>query len=133
MCHLLEQWKRKTPLYRIILDLSSPRGQAVNDGIDQTEYSVHYSSFDEAIDLVRYLGKGSTMAKIDIKHAFRLCPVRPEDYQLLGMFWEGQYYIDTRLPFGGRSLPFIFNNFADALAWVVIFVCGIPHVLHYLD
>ena len=73
------------------------------------------------------------MAKIDIKHGFRLCPVQPEDYQLLGMFWQGQYYIDTRLPFGGRSSPFIFNNFADALAWVVIFVCGIPHVLHYLD
>ena len=53
-------------------------------------------------------------AIIDIKDG-RLCPVQPEDYQLLGMFWQGQYYIDTRLPFGGRSSPFIFNNFADAL------------------
>ena len=73
------------------------------------------------------------MAKIDIKHAFRLCPVRPEDYQLLGMRWLGEYYFDTRLPFGGRSSPYIFNGFADALAWILIFVVGIPFVLHYLD
>ena len=25
------------------------------------------------------------------------------------------------------------NSFADALAWILIFVCGIPYVLHYLD
>ena len=106
---------KKDSTYRIILDLSSPKGQAVNDGIDQADYSVRYSSFDEAVDLVRFLGPGSTMAKIDIKHAFRLCPVRQQDYQLLGMCWNGKYYIDTRLPFGSRSSPFIFNSFADAV------------------
>ena len=125
--------EKKDSTYRIILDLSSPKGQAVNDGIDQADYSVRYSSFDDAVDLVHSLGPGSTMAKIDIKHAFRLCPVRPQDYQLLGMCWNGKYYIDTRLPFGSRSSPFIFNSFADALAWILIFVCGVPHVLHYLD
>ena len=106
--------EKKDSTYRIILDLSSPEGQAVNDGIDQVEYSVRYSSFDEAVDLVRSLGLGSTMVKIDIQHAFRLCPVRPQDYQLLGMCWSGKYCIDTRLLFGSRSSPFIFNSSADA-------------------
>ena len=125
--------EKKDSTYRIILDLSSPHGYSVNDGIDQAESSVRYTSFDEAVDLVRHLGRGSAMAKIEIKHSFRLCPVRPQDYLLLGMHWEGKYYFDTRLPFGGRSSPFIFNNFADALTWIVVFICGIPSVLHYLD
>ena len=114
MCPPLGAVEKKDSTYRIILDLSSPKGQAVNDGIDQADYSVRYSSFDDAVDLVHSLGPGSTMAEIDIKHAFRLCPVRPQDYQLLGMCWNGKYYIDTRLPFGSRSSPFIFNSFADA-------------------
>ena len=71
------------------------------------------------------------MAKIDIKHAFKLCPVRPCDYHLLEMFWQGRYFVDTRLPFG--SSPNIFNVFADALAWVIITVCGIATIIYYLD
>ena len=125
--------EKKDTSYRIILDLSSPRGESVNDGIDRLEYSVRYQSFDDAVDLVRALGVGTSMAKVDIKHAFRLCPVRPQDFLLLGMYWDSQFYFDTRLPFGGRSSPFIFNTFADALAWILVFVCGIPYVLHYLD
>ena len=31
--------------YRLILDLSSPAGSSVNDGIDRDDYSVKYSSF----------------------------------------------------------------------------------------
>ena len=38
-----------------------------------------------------------------------------------------------RLPFGSRSSPFIFNQFAEALLWILVTVFGIPYVLHYLD
>ena len=132
---LLGAVKKKDGSYRIILDLSSPQGESVNDGIDRLEYSVWYQSFDDAVDLVCSLGVGTAMAKVDIKHAFRLCPcpVCPQDFLLLGMHWDNQFYFDTRLPFGGRSSPFSFNSFADALAWILIFVCGISYVLHYLD
>ena len=68
---------------RLILDLSSPRGEAVNEGIDQNEFSCTYSNFDEAVSLVRRLGCGAWMAKADIKHAFRLCPVAPSQWHLL--------------------------------------------------
>ena len=124
---------KKDGSLRLILDLSSPRGLSVNDGIDRDEFSTSYSSFDEAVDLVRSLGPGSYMAKIDIKHAFRLCPVRVADFYLLGMFWQGNYFIDTRLPFGSRSSPYIFNTLAKALCWAIIHVCNILGVLHYLD
>ena len=132
-CSPLGAVQKKDGSYRLILDLSFPHDTSVNDGISRIDHSVHYSSFDDAVDLVRSLGHGCLMSKIDIKHAFRLCPVRPQDYKLLGMWWQGRYYVHTRLPFGGRSSPFIFNSFADALAWIIIFCCGIPSIVHYLD
>ena len=64
---------------------------------------------------------------------FASCPVSPLDWPLLGMFWNNFYFVDTRLPFGSRSSPFIFNTFADALTWILIHVFGIPYLLHYLD
>jgi len=50
-----------------------------------------------------------------------------------GMFWDNHYYVDTRLPFGLRSSPYIFNTLADVLCWIIINVCLIRFVLHYLD
>ena len=73
------------------------------------------------------------MAKIDIQHAFRLCPVRPEDWPLLGFSWESKFYCDLRLPFGSRSSPFIFNTFAEALWWIISSLFGVQFLLHYLD
>ena len=131
-CCPLGPIQKKDGSYRLTLDLSFLHGTSVDD-ISQVDHSVHYSSFDDAVDLVRSLGHGYFMSKINIKHAFRLCPVRPQDYKLLGMWWQGHYYVDKRLPFGSSSSPFIFNSFADALAWINIFWCGIPSIVHYLD
>jgi len=55
-----------------------------------------------------------------VKHAFRLCPVHPSDWPLLGYKWLGKYLFDIRLPFRSRSSPFIFNIFADALTWILV-------------
>ena len=53
-------------------------------------------------------------SKIDIKSAYRIVPVHPEDRPLLGMRWQGKIYVDATLPFGLRSAPKIFNALADA-------------------
>ena len=61
-----------------------------------------------------------------------MVPVRPADWDLQGMFWDGMYYVDTCLPFGLRSAPCLFNHFADALHWVLATNYQIDAV-HYLD
>ena len=132
-CSPLGAVPKKDGTHRIILDLSSPRRLSINEGISPELYTVKYSSFDEAANLVAKLGKNSFMAKLDIKHAFRLCPVRPSDWPCLGYFWQNHYYFDIRLPFGSRSSPFIFNQFAKALMWILITIYGVAHALHYLD
>ena len=60
---------------RLGLDLSSPRGASVNSGISREEFAVRYTSVDAAVAIVRSLGRNAFMAKADIRHAFRLCPV----------------------------------------------------------
>ena len=134
-CSPLGAVPKKDGTHRIILDLSSPRGSSINEGISPDLYSVHYSSFDDAVNMVRSVGHGNTcfLAKLDIKHAFRLCPVHPSDWPLLGYMWQDQFYVDIRLPFGSRSSPFIFNQFAEALLWILVFVFGVKNVIHYLD
>ena len=132
-CSPLGAAPKKDGTVRVVLDLSSPKGLSVNDGIDREDYSVSYSSFDEAVEVVRRLGRCCYLAKLDVKHAFRLCPVYCDDWPLLGYKWKGRYYFDVVLPFGGRSSPFIFNNFADVLAWIFLNHISIEDLLHYLD
>ena len=118
--------------WRLILDLPSPEGASVNDGIDKMLCSLSYATVDEAASQVVRLGRGALMAKVDIKTAYRLVPIHPDDHLLLGMQLEGAVYMDTVLPFGLRSAPKIFNAIADTLEWV----CrseGVAYMLHYFD
>ena len=97
-CSPLGVVPKKDGTWRIIMDLSSPHGSSINDYISKEEFSLHYATFDQALSLVARYRKDALMAKLDIKHAFRLCPVHLEDRELLGIHWQGQYYIDLRLP-----------------------------------
>ena len=118
--------------WRLIVDLSSPKGSSVNDGIDKEWCSLSYVSVDSIAKQVVLLGKGTLMAKMDIKSAYRLIPVHPSDRPLLGMRWRDHLFLDKTLPFGLRSAPKIFNAVADALQWVLQ-QRGVACVYHYLD
>ena len=117
---------------RLIMDLSQPSGLSVNDYISKEEFPTNYVHFDVATTLVRKMGRGCFLSKVDIKHAFRLLPVRPEDWPLLVYFWDGHYYVDLKLPFGARSSPSIFTNFADLLCWILTTNYSLV-VIHYAD
>ena len=80
---------KKDDTWRIIMDPSPPHGSSINDYISKEEFSLHYTTFDQALSLVARYGKDALMAKLDIKHAFRLCPVHLEDRELLGIHWQG--------------------------------------------
>ena len=117
---------------RLIMDLSQPHGASVNDFISKEEFPTEYIHFDVATSLVRKMGRGCFLSKIDIKHAFRLLPVRPEDWPLLVYFWDGKFYVDLKLPFGSRSSPSIFTSFADLVCWILNSNYTLV-VIHYAD
>lgn len=119
--------------WRMIVDLSSPDGFSVNDGIDPESYSLQYIKVDDVIKMVAALGQGALIAKFDVLTAFRNIPVHPSVRPLLGMKWRGRYYVDLALPFGLRSAPFIFNSVATLVEWILKTNYRIPSILHYLD
>ena len=106
--------KKATNKWRLICDLSSPEDYSINDGISEELSTLSYVSVDDAADRVLALGQGSMLAKVDIRSAYRIVPVHPDDRHLLRMEWQGMVYIETALPFGLRSAPKIFNAVADA-------------------
>ena len=118
--------------WRLILDLSCPHGNSVNDGISKELASLSYVSIDEIVTRLVMLGRGAVMAKMDIKQAYRNIPVHPGDSLLLGMRWQGKTFVDRALPFGLRSAPLIFTAVADALQWIMEQV-GATWVRHYVD
>ena len=117
----------------MIMHLSAPSESSINDGIDKEEFPLRYRTIDDAVQMVRRLGSKGELAKIDIKYAFRTIPVQVEDRDLLGIHWHNKFYVDRCLPFGLRSAPFIFNEYAEALEWILHHNYLIADIIHYLD
>ena len=63
-----------------MVDLSSPDGASVNDGIDPDLCSLTYVSVDDAARTVAKAGRGAFLAKAQ---AYRMVPVHPADRLLL--------------------------------------------------
>ena len=124
--------KPNTDKFRLIVDLSSPSGASVNDGIAPEFCSLMYASIDQAADIILRLGRGTQLLKFDLKDAYRVIPVHPQDHHLLVIKWQNGVFIDRSLPFELRSAPKIFTAFADMVAWA-IHCGGVRYLLHYLD
>lgn len=118
--------------WRLIVDLSYPRGSSVNAGISEELASISYMHMDDVVECIQTLGSSILMVKIDLESAYRQIPVHPSDHHRLGIEWEGQTYIDRALPFGLRSAPKIFSAVADMMTWA-LYRAGITLVSHYLD
>ena len=119
--------------YRVIHHLSYPKGRSVNDGISFEDSTVQYSSVGQAIQHIVSLGPKCFMAKTDIKAAFRIVPIHPKDYPLLGFTWRGSYYHDRCLPMGCASSCSIFEKVSTALEWIISTRLSNVIVLHILD
>ena len=72
------------------------------------------------------------MAKTDIKSAFRILPINPQDYHLLGIKWSGQYY-DKCMPMGCSSSCKTFETFSTAVEWTAQDKLGIANHIHLLE
>ena len=70
--------KRNRPnKWRLIVDLSSPNGHSVNDGISKELASLSYVSVDDIVMEIGRRGRGTQLAKMDIKQAYRNIPFSP--------------------------------------------------------
>ncbi len=126
--------KKGTDEFRLIHDLSfSKSGNSINSGIPKEFTTVQYATLDAVVHAVLALGRGALIAKADIEAAFRIIPIAPADYELLGFCWNGQYYHDRCLPFGCSASCKIFEAFSTAIQWILTAKFGVEHMSHIID
>ena len=126
--------KKEPGKYRFIHNLSYPYDEdSVNASIPRDKVAVQYSTIDDAIAYIKAVGRGAFLAKTDIKSAFRIIPVHPSQYHLLGMRWKGEYFYDTTLPMGCSISCAIFEAFSSAIEWIAKNKLDIPYMTHVLD
>jgi hypothetical protein len=94
---------------------------------------VHYSTFDDAVALIGSMGQGALLGKMDISNAFRLLPVSPQDFCLLGLQHDGFYYIYKCLPMGCSLSCSLFEKFSTFLNWELSRRSKLHSIIHYLD
>ena len=125
---------KKTPgEFRLIHHLSFPRGSSVNDGISSEHTSVSYATVEDAIRLVKATDPGCFLAKTDIKNAFIILPIRPEDYPLLSICWKGNFYYNRCMSMGCASSCRTLEIFSSAIEWIARHRLHITNILHLLD
>ena len=76
-CPVLASAKKEQNLADDYAPLCSQHAQMINDGINKEDYSLHYSSLDDATHLVAKLGKNYFLAKINLKSTSALFLLQP--------------------------------------------------------
>lgn len=125
--------KKQPGCFRLIQDLSSPKGESVNDGIPKEHCSVQYETLDIVISYVLQCGPGALVSKTDIKDAFRICPIHPDSQPLLGFTWKNKFYMDSCLPMGLSFSCQLFERFSRALQWIMQRHYNVKFISHILD
>ena len=128
--------KKESQKRRVIVDLSFPIGQSVNDGVLKKHFQGSPCSFklptvSDLADLVATLGPGTVLWKADLERAYRQLRSDPLDYPLMGVLHRGRYFTDICRSFGCRGS-------ATAQQRVSTAVCHLMgksghHVLAYID
>lgn len=69
------------------MDLSFPKGHAVNDYVDKNKYlgestQIIFPKVDDFVELIKAKGRGCLLFKKDLKRAYRQISIDPKDYNL---------------------------------------------------
>ena len=125
---------KKTPGdFRHTHNISNPKDFSVNESISSDHSSVCYATTQDAINHIKTFGPGCFLAKTDIKNAFQIIPVCPQDYNLLGTRWHEAYFYDCYMPTGRSSSCETFETFSTTLEWIASSQLSISHIIHLLD
>ena len=131
--------KKDTTERRIIMDLSFPSGNSINDFIPDKEYvgeisDLHFPSIDNLISLVCVEGPGCLLFKRDLRKAYRqLLFVDPGDLFLLGFKWKGHSYFDRTLPMGIKPAAGACQSVTDFIRHVFQIRLVALKIVNYID
>ena len=129
--------KAQSELRRTIIDLSWPKGQAVNDGVNKSiyfgsQFEMHYRTVNKIVKQLNAIGPVANIFKVDISRAFRHIRIDPGDIDLLGLQHQGKYFLDLSLPLGYKLGSFFFMKISDAVCYIMK-NNGHNSLLNYID
>lgn len=84
------------------INLSAPHNYthlSISSLISLEEFSLCYRNIDQTIQLIKNAGYGAGLAKVDITSAFKVMPIYPDFWHLLGICWKGKFYFAVALNF----------------------------------
>ena len=115
--------KKNSTDRRIIIDLSFPLGNSVNEGMIKGNYlgftaELRFPRTDDLALRIFQLGTNAGMFKIDLSRYFRQLPLEPGDYSLIGYIIDGNLYFDKVLPMGMRTTPYIAQRVTNAIRYI---------------
>ena len=122
---------------RLILDLSFPEGNSINDGIPKDEYLGHWEkmslpSVDDLAEKIAELGVNARIFKIDLSRAYRQVGVCPASINWLGYVYKGNFYFDCTLSMGSRSSARCCQRVTSAIVFIFKTKYGY-FAINYLD
>ncbi len=108
---------------RVILDLSCPRGNAVNDSINKKWYmgdeiELKFPTVDNLVAQILSLNGECYAWKRDLKSFYRSIPVCLGDIAKLGYSVDGNIYFDRVLPMGMVSSAFVAQSVSSSIGWI---------------
>ena len=101
---------------RVLHDGSQPSGKNLNSYA--TKNSFKYITIDE---ITKMIPKNGYIAKVDIRHAYRSVGIHKNSVDASGLQWtfegdvEPTTFVDTRLMFGARKAPEIFQRISNSV------------------
>jgi len=100
---------------RVILNLSAPVGNAVNEGIDGDLFPAVMSSTSKWLEILDKAGRNCLIMKVDWANAYKHIPVRTEDLPLQYFNWMGKDFVELMLIFGAVSSAGLFDDLAKVV------------------
>ena len=121
---LMTRPKRGSDDLRVILDLSFPDGAGVNssimqDNLDGGPFKLRLPSPLDLGTLMLSLGRGCKLYKVNLSRAYRQLRSDPLNCPLLGIAWDGSYYVDLAIPFDLRHGASACQRVSEAAGQIV--------------
>jgi hypothetical protein len=116
---------------RVIMNMSAPAGESVNDGVDPDRFPVVMSSTAKWLAVLNKAGRDCRIMKMDWADAYKHIPVRGEDVKLQYFTWLGKAFAELCLVFGTSSSVGIYDRAAKVVLDIAVKISGFPKEMVY--
>ena len=128
--------KRFSKKVRLVIDMSAPYdGTSVNANCPDVEF--HYVKLDHAGAVLKHLGAGTQLMKFDVTAAYKQIRLAIDDWCLQGELYDIDgtpcFDISTACNFGAKSSGFIWEEYGQALEFILRWSSPADAILRYVD